>query len=239
MEVQNNRSVYQLSGKRVTVYPSAAPAGPAVYLNSSEEEEEQICQALEESGCPDITLVTVSGLDWNRDMAPWDMPSAFKGAPPCTGGADGYLRLLTREIVPTVENALPEAPVWRGLAGYSLAGLFALYALYRTSVFSRAASISGSLWFADFREYVLTHEMTVRPECLYLSLGDRECRTRNPYLKTVQERTEEIAAHYAAQGIDTRFQLNPGNHFKNAVRRTAAGISWIVCYGASRIAADL
>lgn len=221
-------NTYNLSGKRVTVYPSKSPVSPIVYLNSSEEEEEQIYRALEEFCCPDFTLVTISGLDWNHDMTPWNMQSAFQGAPPCTGGADAYLRLLTQQILPTVEGALPGTPVWRGLAGYSLAGLFALYALYRTPVFSRAASISGSLWFADFREYVLTHETMARPACLYLSLGDRECRTGNPYLKTVQERTEEIAAHYAAQGIDTHFQLNPGNHFKNPVRRMAAGIDWIL-----------
>lgn len=228
MTEQTDHSVYHISGKRITVYPGAVPGGPVVYLNSSEEEEEQISPALEKLCCPDFTLVTISGLDWNHDLVPWDMPPAFKGTPPCTGGADEYLRLLTQEILPTVENEFPAPPAWRGLAGYSLAGLFALYALYRTSLFSRAASISGSLWFADFREYVLTHETVGRPECLYLSLGDRECRTGNPYLKTVQERTEEIAAHYAGQGIDTMFQLNPGNHFKDSVGRTAAGIDWIL-----------
>ena len=34
-----------------------------------------------------------------------------------------------------------------GIAGYSLAGLFALYALYKTDAFTRVASMSGSLWF--------------------------------------------------------------------------------------------
>ena len=228
MKEQTNQNIYQISGKKITVYPCAVPGGPVIYLNSSEEDKEQIRQALEELCVPDFTLVTISGLDWNHDMAPWDMPPAFRDAPPCTGGADEYLRLLTQEIVPTVENALPGTPIWRGLAGYSLAGLFALYALYRTSMFSRVASISGSLWFADFREYVLAHEMMGCPECLYLSLGDRESRTGNPYLKTVRERTEDIAAHYARQGIDALFRLNPGNHFKNAPGRTAAGIFWLL-----------
>ncbi len=220
--------LYHISGKKITVYPSIASGSPIIYLNSSEEEEAQIYQALQEFQCPDFTLVAISGLDWNHDMAPWDMLPAFKGTPPCTGGADEYLRLLTQEIVPTVETALPDAPCWRGLAGYSLAGLFAIYSLYRTQTFTRIASMSGSLWFEGFREYVLDHEMKGRPERLYLSLGDRECRTGNSYLKTVQERTEEIAARYAGMGIDTHFQLNPGNHFKNIFWRIAAGIAWIL-----------
>ncbi len=228
MKEQNDRSTYHISGKKITVYPCAVSGGPVVYLNSSEEEEEQIRRALGEFCCPDFTLVTISGLDWNHDLPPWDMPPAFKGSASCTGGADEYLLLLTQQIVPAVEDVLPGAPKWRGLAGYSLAGLFALYALYRTPIFSRVASISGSLWFTGFREYVLTHETIGRPECLYLSLGDRERRTGNPCLKTVQERTEEIAAHYSKQGINTLFQLNPGNHFNNAVGRTAAGIAWLL-----------
>lgn len=220
--------LYHISGKKITVYPSNAPGSPIVYLNSSEEEEEQICQALQEFQCPDFTFVTISGLNWYHDLTPWAMPPITESAPPSTGGADQYLRLLTEEIVPTVETALQGAPCWRGLAGYSLAGLFAIYSLYRTQTFTRIASMSGSLWFEGFREYVLDHEMKGRPKHLYLSLGDRECRTGNSYLKTVLERTEEIAARYAEMGIDTHFQLNPGNHFKNVLRRIAAGIAWIL-----------
>ena len=33
-----------------------------------------------------------------------------------------------------------------------LAGLFAVYATFQSDVFDRVASISGSLWFPDFRE---------------------------------------------------------------------------------------
>ena len=66
------------------------------------------------------------------------------------------------------------------------------------------------------------------PDRLYLSLGDQECRTRNPYLKTVQERTEAIHAFCRQKGIETVYQLNPGNHFQNGIQRTAAGIEWIL-----------
>ena len=66
-------------------------------------------------------------------MVPWDSPPAFKNAEPCTGGADDYLRLLTEEITPTAEKEINGVPSWRGIAGYSLAGLFALYAIYRST----------------------------------------------------------------------------------------------------------
>ena len=217
-----------ISGKEVAVYPSAAPGRPIVYLNTFEQEGDQVYQQLQDMGCPDFTLVAVSGLDWHHDMTPWEMPPVSKGAPPCTGGADEYLRLLTEELLPKAEEAVQGPVLWRGLAGYSLAGLFAIYSAYRTQVFSRLASMSGSLWFPEFKEYVFSHEMKSRPEHLYLSLGDRECRTNNPYLRTVQENTGEIADYYTRKGIDTMYWLNPGNHFKNIARRTAAGIAWIL-----------
>ena len=79
-----------------------------------------------------------------------------------------------------------------GIAGYSLAGLFALYAMYRCDCFARVASMSGSLWFPKFREYVLRHELMRQPEMLYMSLGDAEAKTKHAVLKTVQENTEAI-----------------------------------------------
>ena len=78
------------------------------------------------------------------------------------------------------------------------------------------------------REFALSHEPRTRPDCLYFSLGDRESRTGNPYLQTVQARTEELEARFAAQGVRTVFELNPGSHNKNAAARTAAGIRWIL-----------
>ena len=220
--------VFEAGGKTVEVFPSKGPDRPVLYLNTVSKEGTQVYQTLRGMDCPDFTLVAIGNLDWNHDMAPWDIPPISKGDTPCTGGADEYLRLLTHEIMPEAEKQIQGEPMWRGLAGYSLAGLFAVYSVYRADCFSRIASMSGSLWFPGFKEYVFSHEIKRIPEHLYLSLGDRECQTRNPYLKDVQINTEEIHTLFAQKGIDTIFQLNSGNHFKNAVQRTAAGIAWIL-----------
>lgn len=161
-------------------------------------------------------------------MAPWDSPAAFKNGESFTGGANDYLRLLVKEIIPRAEKELAGPPAWRGIAGYSLAGLFALYAIYQTDVFSRVGCMSGSLWFPGFKEYIFFHEPKRRPDCIYFSLGDKEAKTRNPVLKTVQEKTEEIQTFYQNKGIDTVFRLNPGNHFVQGIERTVAGIHWLL-----------
>lgn len=214
--------------KKISIYPAAAPGGAVVYLNTAAGEGGQVYESLLSSGCPDFTLVTISGLDWNHDMSPWKIPPISEGDAPCTGGADEYLRFLTEQVLPQAENRISGKPLWRGIAGYSLAGLFALYSVYRTDLFSRVASVSGSLWFPDFKEYALSHAMKGRADHLYFSLGDREYLTKNPFLKSVQENTEALASFYKQSGLDAIFELNPGNHFKNPVQRTAAGISWIL-----------
>ena len=221
-------NIFTAEGKNVSVFSTTFPGAPVIYLNTYSDEGQQLFEATQTAGYPPFTLVAISDLDWNHDMAPWDSPAAFKNGEPFTGGADGYLRLLVEEIIPRAEKELAGPPAWRGIVGYSLAGLFALYTIYQTDVFSRVGCMSGSLWFPGFKEYVLSHEPKRRPDCIYFSLGDKEAKTRNPILKTVQENTEEIQTFYQNKGIDTVFQLNPGNHFVQGIERTIAGIQWLL-----------
>ena len=219
---------FTTDNKTISIFPCSESESPVIYLNTFLDEGQKVYEAAQAAGCPPFTLVAISDLEWNHDMVPWDGPSAFKNAEPCTGGADDYLRLLTEEIIPTAEKGIAGVPCWRGIAGYSLAGLFSLYAIYRTDLFSRVGSMSGSLWFPGMKEYIFSHEPKCQPDCMYFSLGDRECHTRNKFLKCVQQNTETIEAFYHGQGIDTTFQLNSGNHFKDGVPRTAAGLQWIL-----------
>ena len=219
---------FKIGSKTASIFPSLKTTAPIIYLNTFSDEGQKVYEASQAAGCPPFTLVAISDLDWNHDMVPWDSPPAFKNAEPCTGGADDYLRLLIDEIIPTAEKEIDGVPRWRGVAGYSLAGLFSLYAIYRTDLFSRVGSMSGSLWFPGMKEYILSHEPKRRPDHIYFSLGDKESKTRNPILRNVRQNTEEIQASYQGKGIDTVFQLNPGNHYDHAAGRTAAGIAWLL-----------
>ena len=220
--------VLKIGSKSISIFPDSELDSPIIYLNTFSNEGQKVFEATQSAGCLPFTLVAISNLDWNHDMVPWDSPPAFKNADPCTGGAGDYLRLLTEEIIPTAEKKITGVPRWRGIAGYSLAGLFALYSIYQTDVFSRVGSMSGSLWFPGMKEYIFSHEPKRRPDCMYFSLGDKESKTRNPVLQSVQQNTEEIHAFYHSKGIDTVLQMNPGNHYNHAAERTAAGIVWML-----------
>lgn len=219
---------FVIEEKKIDVYPGREPNSPVIYLNTFSNAVNSVYQNLLALGCPDFSLVAVSKLKWDHDMTPWYMGPISKHDTPCTGGADDYLKLLLEKIMPEAEKTLPGTPVWRGIAGYSLAGLFALYALYQTAAFSRAACMSGSFWFEGITEFVRSHEMKHKPDCMYFSLGDKESSTENPILNVVQQNTQKIERFIQAKGIETTFVLNKGSHYQACNKRTAAGICWIL-----------
>lgn len=221
-------NTFEADGRRVDVFPAREPDSPVVYLNTYGHEGESVAEGLRTSGCPDFSLVAVSNLKWDHDMAPWDIPPISKNDTPCTGGADDFLGLMLDEIMPRAEESIPGEPSWRGISGYSLAGLLAVYAPYKTDVFSRVASMSGSLWFPGLPEFMRSHDMVRRPDHVFLSLGDRESRTRNAFLRCVEDNTNDIVDYLRGLGIDTEFRMNLGNHFNDGIGRTVAGISWIL-----------
>lgn len=219
---------FTIQGKKIRIYGKAQADVPAVYLNTVHGEGKDVWQECQRVGCPEFTLVEISDIRWEHDMSPWPIPPIAKSDTPCTGGAGDYLLVLTGKILPAVEKVLGGKPTYSALAGYSLAGLFAVYALYHADVFARVASVSGSFWFPKFTDYVRGHQMQRIPERMYFSLGDREARTKNPYLSSVEEKTKLLCEYYSRKGIPAAFVMNPGNHFQNSNRRMADGILWIL-----------
>lgn len=222
------KQIFVCSGRKATLYCSELADAPLIILNNFSGDGASVIQAMREIDTPDCNLLVVGDLKWDHDMTPWYCPPLSENDTPCTGGADAYLNLLLTQILPEARAKIEGTPSFIGIAGYSLAGLFALYAAYRCDAFDRVASMSGSLWFPDFKDFAFTHELKRWPDRLYLSLGDREAKTRNPLLRTVQSNTEALAAHYELLGIPVTWELNPGNHFKDAARRSAKGIKAIL-----------
>ena len=141
----------------IHIYPSAIPENtPILYTHFAKDELEKVTELCHNAP---FTLISIDGIDWNRDMSPWQAEKVFKGGTDFAGGADAYLKVLTVELIPEIEKALGFIPVKRGIVGYSMAGLFSVYALYKTNLFQLGASISGSLWFDGFLKYMQTHDL--------------------------------------------------------------------------------
>lgn len=219
-----DRQTFTIDGKTATLYPGGQKDRPLIVLNTFTGDGASVVEAMEKIDTPDCNVLVVGELNWDHDMTPWYCPPLSANDTPCTGGAEEYLEVLTGKILPEALERIAGTPAFTGITGYSLGGLFALYSAYRCDRFQRVASMSGSLWFPDFLEYVLQHDFPRRPDRIYLSLGDKEAKTGNPVLKTVQDNTEAIAEHFRKMGIDVTWELNPGNHFKDPALRSAKGI---------------
>ena len=221
-----NKQIREIGERRITIFSEDdASSGAIIYIHMASADMEQLVKKLDGVAA---VLVAIDQVDWNRELSPWPAKRAFRGGEDFGGGADAYLKELTETIVPAVEADLRFTPSGRILAGYSLAGLFALYAIYRTDLFTRIGSISSSLWYDGFIEFMLTNQPLVIPERAYFSLGDREKITRNQRLGVVEEHTIQAEQQLRKLGSETIFELNPGNHFDDAQGRIAKGLKWLV-----------
>ena len=190
-----------------------------VYAVMDHQSAEEVWCLLKGRG---LALAVISGVDWNRELSPWSAPKAFRNGEDFGGQGPVLLDVLTRQIIPLTEKHLGCAPEFRGIAGYSLAGLFALWAVYQTDLFDRAASISGSLWFDGFLDFMRAN--TPKAKLAYLSLGDREKEIKNPRLAAVEDYTVQAVELLRAQGVSTVFEMNRGGHFRDIPTRIARGI---------------
>ena len=202
---------------------------PVIILNTYDEDGISIWK---ETNTNNYILVTISNIDWNNDMSPWYMDKLYQSEDDYLGKADEYLNLLTNSIIPNItniiNNELHKEITEYIIAGYSLAGLFALYSIYKTNIFNKVISCSGSLWYPNFTNYVKENNYLNKPKKIYFSLGNKESNTKNELLKTVKDKTIDLVDHYKNIGIDTIYEENIGNHFQDVTKRIAKGINWIL-----------
>ena len=186
--------------------------------------EQEVSYIREFSGDQDFCLTAVKVNDWNNDLSPWPAPAVF-GNENFGDGAAETLQFLLNEVVPDADTS--ETSKQRlFIGGYSLAGLFALWAGYMTDRFDGIAAASPSIWFPRFSEYM--HENKIHIDAVYLSLGDCEVRTKNPVMAQVGNAIRDAETILRKAGTDCILEWNKGNHFKEPDLRTAKAFAWLM-----------
>ena len=214
------------SAVRFDIYTYGDPAADILLVQMVDDHDLEVIESevsfIEElSGGQCFCLKAVKVDNWNKDLSPWPAPAVF-GREDFGAGAEETLAYLLKEVVPHKTNS----PQKVYIGGYSLASLFALWAGYQTDVFSGIAAASPSIWFPGFTEYMKKNELHAR--AVYLSLGDREERTRNPVMARVGDAVREAYAHLQETGVDCVLEWNKGNHFKEPDLRTARAFAWVM-----------
>ncbi len=203
---------------------------PFIFLNSDRKEGKILFEEIASLTQKDFVLIAIPVNDWNDDLSPWYCKPVFKGTKPFAGKADEHLSYIETKILPSVEEALLKMDIrssYHALAGYSLAGLFALYAAFTSDRFKKIVSASGSLWYPDFHEFTRSHPLSRQVDQIYLSLGDQESHTKNKLMAAVEDKTRTIASELN-ETCHVFFEMNEGNHFKDPEFRTAKGIAYIL-----------
>ena len=237
-----------ISGLSIHTQMSSVAGAPVVYLlgDVADHSPVQVPEG--------VSLVNV-GVDlWEENFSPWCAPRVFAKGPNFGDGAQKTLDTLINQAIPWAESELSEPPAYRALVGYSLAGLFSLWAGVSPQVargmspqvscgvargsqldapaatFQRIGAVSGSFWFPGLLDYV-DQQLSggvVGLTHAYLSLGDREARTPNPQIMHVRENAELLASKLQNAGITSTFELNRGNHFQNVEGRMQKALNWLV-----------
>ena len=238
-----------ISGLSIYTQMSSVAGAPVVYLlgDMADNSPVQVPEG--------VSQVNV-GVDlWEENFSPWCAPRVFAKGPNFGDGAQKMLDTLINQVIPWTESELTDPPTYRVLVGYSLAGLFSLWAgvsqqvargcqpddvssqpgaphvdAVPTPTFQRIGAVSGSFWFPGLLDYV-DQQLSggaVGLTHAYLSLGDREARTPNPQIMHVQENAELLASRLESAGITSMFELNRGNHFQNVEGRMQKALDWLV-----------
>lgn len=160
-------------------------------------------------GCS-IAVISVS--NWNDDLTPWPAPGVFRAKEPFGGMAEVFLDTFLGCIW-EIEDSMGLVSPKRYLIGVSLSGLFAVWTLSKTDIFCGIGSISGSLWYDSFVEWLEKAEMRNPSVKVFMCLGDRERFSKDNRISQVKTLTESAVRILESKNIEISFQLVEGTHF--------------------------
>ena len=166
-----------ISGLFIHTQMSSVAGAPIVYLlgDVADNSPVQVPEG--------VSLVNVGVGLWEENFSPWCAPRVFAKGPNFGDGAQKTLDTLINQVIPWAESELTDPPAYRMLVGYSLAGLFSLWAGVSqpgvsqqvargcqpddvpsqpgaphvadpTPTFQRIGAVSGSFWFPGLLDYV-------------------------------------------------------------------------------------
>lgn len=171
----------------------------------------------------DFLFVTVQVDSWNDDLSPWVAEPIF-GDAAFAGNAEKLLIRIKNEVIVPLLSDNQDIKIFAG--GYSLAGLFVLWATYQTNLFEGIAAVSPSVWFPGFVDFV--HNNKILANRVYLSLGDKEAKTRNQILAQVENDIRDVYRTLEDYRLSCILVWNQGNHFKEPALRMAKGFAWLM-----------
>ena len=214
-----------IAGRKCRLYGSETPAcllvqPSARHENGTLEAEATLIASL--APVP-VLLATIELEDWTIDLMPWADGNISRDPEAGKHGQD-TLDFILQDMLPELESRYGALPVVLG--GYSLGGLFALWASCRTDRFRAVAAASPSVWIHGWLPFAKKN--VPMADAIYLSLGDREEHVKNQAIARVGDNLRAYYELLQKQFGPDRCTLvwEEGNHFNDNAGRLARAFAW-------------
>ena len=216
--------IHKIGGKVCRIYcgehPKTLLIQPIVEREYSRWEEEVVLLTENNKA---LLIVAFEVSDWEKELMPW-ADRAVSKREGVGEHAHDTLTYIEQELLIALQSRFGVLPCILG--GYSLGGLFALWASMQTNAFMGIAAASPSVWIEGWLEYVQKHRTLAQQ--VYMSLGNKEEFAKNKSIAQVGENLRAYHKILLSQLGDERtiLEWNEGNHFHNVSARTARGFIW-------------
>lgn len=161
-------------------------------------------------------VASVPIADWGDALTPWPAPALRPGEKDFGGRAD--------ETLASLAETFDQASGSYAICGYSLGGLFALYAFVREPRLAACACLSGSVWYEGWVDWLRESAPDCAGRYAYFSVGKKEKRAGLPF-RHVEEDLAACVEILRAHGCAVDVALGPGNHMQHVTERLAAGLT--------------
>ena len=208
---------------RCRIFPSGSPSFILLQPTARHETSTLESEAEKIAAATDLPFVLAAFevKDWTLDLMPWPDRNISREEE-AGRHAPATLDFVLQSLLPALEEMYGAGlPVIIG--GYSLGGLFALWASAFSDRFRAVAAASPSLWIRDWLPFV--KKQPPHATSFYLSLGDREEHVKNQAIARVGECVRETYRLLA----DTKhctLVWEEGNHFTDNDGRLARAFVW-------------
>lgn len=182
-------------------------------------------KALAANATKGFAIVFFDTVEWAKALMPWQ-DEAVSRDEEVGRYASNTLEYIIESLIPWLHERFGKLPCIIG--GYSLGGLFALWAARQSAAFCAVAAASPSLWIKGWADFA--DNRSLNAQLAYVSLGDREEHCRNQRMARIGDcvRHEHLTLANQIGSSATTLEWNSGGHFGNEAERTAKAFAWCI-----------
>lgn len=220
----------EICGVKLYVYRSKVQNATTIYFLDGDQFEAPFNHWISKHQ-PALNFVLIASNNRTADYTPWPLQTSETMPIDFGGKSEEHLYFITTHVIPFCESeyGFTRSADKRAIGGYSLGGLFSIYAAVNSELFGTVLSCSSSLWYPGFLDYLKEHPFKAAHPKLYMSVGDQEGTTAKNL--TADQTLNTLALkdwiEPRFQAGDFQFTLEEGNHGNNISRRVERAVEWV------------